>query len=100
MTAFSAAVVHLSINSEDRSRRRSIWSKNFPTQFWNCSHFFWNLFSFLSSDLSLEEDFDLEEEPEDVEEEEPEEELPEELEEDPLFNIGLYPPPDPVPAYA
>ena len=48
----------------------------------------------------MEEDFDLEEESEDVEEEEPEEELPEELEEDPLFNIGLYPPPVPVPAYA
>lgn len=74
-----------------------MWSKNLSTQFWNFSHFFWNLFSFLSSDLSLEEDLDLEDEPE---EEEPEEEPLEELEEEPLFNIGLYPPPVPVPAYA
>lgn len=41
------------MSSEERSKRRSMWSKNFPTQFWNCSHRFWNLFSFFSSFLSL-----------------------------------------------
>lgn len=71
-----------------------MWSKNLLTQFWNCSHFFSNLFSFFLSSLSLEEDLDLDDEPEEDDFSSSSEE------EEPLFSIGLYPPPDPVPAYA